>query len=957
MGTRQERGWRTIDTDALQMIITSDSTQAINGLNALIQTLERLKTISQRGAGLNTVANSLAKLNTALAGTSVNSAKIREIADSLSPLSSLGKVTGLNSAINALKKLPEISKQLENTNMDKFANQIRLVATTMKPLADEMQKVSAGFAAFPIRIQKIIQSSGTLGTSNVILGKSFNGLSISINSVLLKLGAIWFMINRVGQAISGFVTKSNQYVENLNLYTVVMGKYAESGLKFAQKVQETMGIDMASWIRYEAVFMSLSKGFGNMAESSAFMARNLTQLGYDLGSLFNINFDDTMLKLQSAFAGELEPVRRLGYDLSQARAKLDAEQIATAHALENLDFSDLALQSLAIEKGINVTVSTLTQAEKSILRYIQLMTQMPYVHGDFGRTINSTANQLRIFTENINLFARAMGNMFIPMLNKALPPLIATVKILTMMANQFANLLGFELPEFDYADLLGQDDMGSILEENFDDATDAAKRLKSVVAGFDELNILSDTNSESGAGNQVLIDALTEMQKNGSLPGYDFFKNFVETDVTAWVEKLKPMIDNIILSFLILGSTLATLNLVGKIGVWAKGFESLSLFAGSFATQLSGWGATIATALNPVTLGITAVLLVIGGLFYSAWNNSEELRTKLSLLGGYVKDTFIGLWNQVEDVFGRVWESVKQLWETGLKPLWNSIVTALTPVFIVLVDLLTWLWKYVITPLAGAVVGILGESFVALVDFFTKWVIPIVLNVIGAFLWLWNNVLVPVAGVLYNILQPAFETVFSVIGGVIDTFRGAIEGIITFISGVFTLDWEKAWGGIELFFTSLWNGLRDTVDDVMKGISSIIDGIVEAWNNMVELVTKPFKTQTADVIVKAGNELDVQIRATGGVIEDGLFTMNRGEMAGTFNNGTSIVANNEQIVEGIAEGVYGAVLAAMSQSSGNGGTQEFNIYLSGKELTTQVEKVQKERGLSLVGNQLGGGRL
>ena len=94
--------------------------------------------------------------------------------------------------------------------------------------------------------------------------------------------------------------------------------------------------------------------------------------------------------------------------------------------------------------------------------------------------------------------------------------------------------------------------------------------------------------------------------------------------------------------------------------------------------------------------------------------------------------------------------------------------------------------------------------------------------------------------------------------------------------------------------------------------------------------------------------------ADGGFIEDGLFTMNRGEIAGKFNNGKSVVANNEQIIAGISEGVYSAVVAAM----GNGGSREsqnVNVYLDGKQIYSSVKRTESERGKQIFGNQLGYG--
>jgi hypothetical protein len=94
--------------------------------------------------------------------------------------------------------------------------------------------------------------------------------------------------------------------------------------------------------------------------------------------------------------------------------------------------------------------------------------------------------------------------------------------------------------------------------------------------------------------------------------------------------------------------------------------------------------------------------------------------------------------------------------------------------------------------------------------------------------------------------------------------------------------------------------------------------------------------------------------ADGGFIEDGLFTMNQGEIAGRFNNGKSVVANNEQIIAGISEGVYSAVVAAMG-NGGNRENQNINVYLDGKQIYSSVKKTESERGKQIFGNQLGYG--
>jgi hypothetical protein len=153
-----------------------------------------------------------------------------------------------------------------------------------------------------------------------------------------------------------------------------------------------------------------------------------------------------------------------------------------------------------------------------------------------------------------------------------------------------------------------------------------------------------------------------------------------------------------------------------------------------------------------------------------------------------------------------------------------------------------------------------------------------------------------------------------------DGFTQTIKNMLN--AGIDMMNQFIGWLNSKLRFS--WDGLSIAGKEVYPGGS-------------VQLLTIPKITQRFE---------------DGGFIEDGLFTMNRGEIAGKFNNGKSVVANNQQIVEGIAAGVYEAVVAAMNATSGRQ-DQNINVYLDGKQITAAVEKRQSERGLSVMGNQLG----
>lgn len=205
-----------------------------------------------------------------------------------------------------------------------------------------MEKVSNGFSKLPANLQRAINANRKMTASNKSTAFSFNMLAGKIMIVFSSL-------RRVAHMLGGWIKKSNDYVENLNLFTVAMGKYADEAQAYAERVRDALGIDPSEFMRYQAVFMNMTRGFGVVADRAYVMSRNLTQLGYDLASIFNVDFNVAMEKLESAIAGQPRPMREWGFDLSEATIK-----------------------ALALEKGIQKNVETMGQMEKSQLRYISL---------------------------------------------------------------------------------------------------------------------------------------------------------------------------------------------------------------------------------------------------------------------------------------------------------------------------------------------------------------------------------------------------------------------------------------------------------------------------------------------------------------------------------------------------------------------------------------------------------
>ena len=580
----------SVDITSLQVKITHESETAQRSITALANTLRNLKTTISGGAGLTTVANQIHKLNSSLAGISSPGLKIKEITDAIKPLATIEK-TNLSSVVNQLKKLPQITKELEKTDIGAFANKIREVTAAIKPLADEMLKVSNGFSAFPTRIQKLITQNEKLNGSLKKSKNSWGVMGTGISQAVAKFGVATMVIRRLFYVIGGWVKLSNDYVENLNLFIVSMGEYAEEAQKYAEHVANIMGIDPSEWMRNQGVFNTLITGFGNTADKAAIMSKNLVQLGYDLSSFFNIDFEDSMQKLQSAISGELEPVRRLGYDLSQVK-----------------------LQAIAAELGIKKAFSAMTQAEKSQLRYYALMTQVTTAQGDMARTLHAPANQLRILQAQLVQAGRALGNIFIPMLNAVLPYAIAFMKAIRGMAQSLANFFGFELPEIDYSGVSTVS-----VTEDMEDTMETAKELKRSLLGIDEINILGkqETNTDNILGDGFDFE----------IPQYDFLGNLIEEKSDALVNKMKEVLKTVttiggaLLMWKLTESFITGIGKIEKLSKASKINLGITLMITGFAIAFDGFKAIgkgdaeimdyIKAALGSA-LGIAGSLLLFG---------------------------------------------------------------------------------------------------------------------------------------------------------------------------------------------------------------------------------------------------------------------------------------------------------------------------------------------------------
>lgn len=484
-------------------------------MNRISDSLSRLKGQTDSLKISSSIGNQLTAISQAVKSLpDAPGDKLKNLAEGLQPLSTLGK-SNMTTFINQLKKLPDVIQKLEKADIDKFTIQMKDLAAAMKPFADEMNKVASGFSAFPSKIQKLINSTEEY---NNAVGKATNKTS-AWEKAIKKLSFV-AVYRAAVKFLGNVINKASEYQEDLNLFTVSMGEYAEEAYNYAQKVSEVVGIDPAEWMRNQGVFNTIITGFGVAGDKAAYMSQNLTQLGYDLASFYNIDFESAMQKVQSGIAGELEPLRRLGYDLSVAR-----------------------LEQERLNLGIDKSVSSMTQAEKSQLRYYAMMTQVTQVQGDMARTLEQPANMLRVLRAQFEQCARAIGNLFIPILTKVLPIAIAVADGLRQIISAIAGLFGVTLNTPDWKASIGNATSGTEdIADNMGSAVESAKELKRYLAPFDELNVLPDQSTgNGGAGSGTGLGAGSG-DLGIDLPGYDFLKNAVTSQIDEWKKKLEPFV-------------------------------------------------------------------------------------------------------------------------------------------------------------------------------------------------------------------------------------------------------------------------------------------------------------------------------------------------------------------------------------------------------------------------------
>lgn len=738
----------------------------ISGLDKVTNFLNGISSVNTTAGvrGVNSVVNAIKKIPNAVSALNgvdfySMSGSITQLTNALAPLSILdiSGLKSLGSAFKAIGTVPDLTDKLKAADLDSFADSCQKISAALTPLASQLDKVGNAFAKLPPQLSKVVTQANRVTAANERQKKSYMSLSNQLNG-FMRSAAKLISLKAIATYLGNAAEKFNSYYEAANLFGVSMKGLTGEASTFINKMETLLGIDPTEAMNNMATIQGLTTSFGLTSDKAYVLSKNLTQLGYDLASLKNIPVAESFTKIQAAISGELEPIRRLGVDLSQAR-----------------------LQQELLNLGYSQSVSTLSQADKAVLRYIAIMKQTTDAQGDFARTLSSPANMIRILQAQLNSLARAVGSLLYPALKSILPPLIAAVELVKELITGIASLMGVkvEFPDFSSA----SDAVGGVTDamDNTTKATGkAAKAFKNYIMGFDELNVIQKDNGSSG-GSGSGAGAAGNILGDVDLSGYDMFKQYNE-EFAKQIDTIKQKIKAMLPLMATVAAALAAWKLTNLITDIVDAIHKMNALK------------SIVLGLGVFTVGIVLEITGIKDAIESGVNGKNFAEIVLGALIGTTGAAILG-------------KGIAQFIVTGFG---NTAVGAAI--------------KAAGGATAGAIIGAAVGGVVTGIPMFVMGVYDAVKKGLNAL----NGILIPLGSTMTG---AGIGAIVGSLGGPIGTGIGALIGLI--VGGLTD-------AGIAIYQN--WDKITESLDKASESLKQWFVGVGEWWNKKWQGFSTNFQT-------------------------------------------------------------------------------------------------------------------
>lgn len=753
------------------------------------------------------------------------------------------------------------------------------------------------------------------------------------NSITSETSKIKSAVSGIKTAIAGIavgtglfqlgkqaINTASALQEVQNVVDVAFGDMSWKAERFAQSALESFGMSELSAKRTASTYMAMASGMGLSNDVASDMAITLAGLTGDVASFYNISQELADIKLKSVFTGETETLKDLGIVMTQAN-----------------------LQAYALSQGITKNVSDMTQAEATTLRYNFVLSQLSMAQGDFSRTSGSWANQVRILKEQFSQLWGIIGNGII----SALTPVVQAINAIISKIITFANVVSGVLGR-----LLGKKSAGQQASSGFTSANNAAKQatvstgglnnaLKGTegqakktakalgsLAGFDELNTISASDSGSSGGSGG-AGAGGVGGGGYSVDPIDWDNAFPEPDtsgVEAMVDKVMghitrlkefisanvPIITSLLAGLLAGFIAFEVIKNWGTItGVVQNLFTNLSALFGLFKdVGVIQTMSVMLTGLNAPMLAVVAAIAAVTAALVYLYQTSDSFRNLVNEAVGALLGILQNFYNSC---LVPIFDTLVMLFNTVLVPLGSLLTEVFLTVVEAIASVVLSFWTNVLAPIADFLVGVLGVAIQGVCDIIQAW-LPAINSVIGMIKTLWDTALKP----LVNFIKDTFITIFEIAGTVISAVASAIltvfEGLVQFFVTIFTLNMTDAWDTVCGIFQSAWETICEIFTPLGEWFGQQWENVKTAFANVGEWFGNVFSSAW-DKICEAFSSVKTFFSGVWNNIT-GAFGDIAGWFKGKFSDAWTAVKNvfstGGKIFDGIKDGILNGLKAVVN---------------------------------------------
>ncbi len=690
-------------------------------------------------------------------------------------------------------------------------NSLRGMRNTMKDVTSNTKKMAQTNKSLGQSFRNLNKDVNRNGVAMGNLSKIYRGFSVA-----KTIGQIYL----VGRALAGAIESTMDMIETQNLFNNALSDFSVETGKYLANLSSITGLDLTNLKNSVATFSLLGRSMGFSSEQASILGINANNLAQDMASLVNVPLAQAMGDLRSGLLGQSETVYKYGFDVTEA-----------------------AIKQEALNMGIKKSVRNMSQGEKMALRWAVIIKQSSIYHGDFARTLNDPANQMRILKERMVTLSRTIGSIFLPTLQVVLPYLNAFAILLTRVASAIAKFVGFE-GEIDKN--LGNS-VGSSVEDSMDNASGAIggatkklKEMRKYLLGIDELNVIpeeTDTSAGGGGGGDLTGSILDQID----ISTYDAMLD----QIRSKADELANSIQNAFKDF-----------------ISGIDFEPLM---NSFTNLKNSLAPFVDLAMGGLSWVWQNVLKPLG-----KWTIEKFLPAVINLLA----EAFEALYNIILDFK----PYAEWLWENFLKPLatWTGqvIITALENLTNRLKDFNeeqknlkdnNVFQSDGFISATGTIAGL--ATAIGLI-----WTIGKIMALPGAFLGIATAISglggIPILGGMFTTLSDkmlgmavVFEKVTTFISGVGVAKIAIVIGVIALMVKAFVELWqeneefrkifEKVWDNVKMLLQSVW-------DNVLQPIFWAITEILkEIWEDGLKPLWEAFKFTFGEIAMLIADKFNV----------------------------------------------------------------------------------------------------